>query len=183
MKQAVVSSNVHDILDFVNKLPKKMVMLHNRGTDENVCSFVLHDLCHDSCFKVDKAAYFVDNPDFNCFKGLAGICKHELPFDKGCQSDVIWHEPEKYQACLAKSPFHQQVCAIMRQSITNKADQTKILEDIARELHINNPCYLHWDMKHHNHGFLMFENNEEMAEVIKKHLPECVYLLSFCPVH
>ena len=60
----------YTILNTLSKLPRKMLSLKGQ---ENVTEFVLHELCHKNCFNLDKAAYFVDNPDFDCLKGMAGF--------------------------------------------------------------------------------------------------------------
>ena len=39
--------------------------------------FVLHDICNPNCFNLQKAAFLVDNPDFDCLKGVAGFSADE----------------------------------------------------------------------------------------------------------
>ena len=60
----------HDLLQKLSHLPKKIVALEGL---EHTPSFVLHELCNESAFNLSKAAFFIDNPDFNHFKGIAGF--------------------------------------------------------------------------------------------------------------
>ena len=65
----------HNVLHHLTHLPRKIVSLNGA---ENLTEFVLHDLCQSRCFNLPKAAYFVNNPDFNCIKGVAGVHADEL---------------------------------------------------------------------------------------------------------
>lgn len=183
MKQTDVLKKHNELLLFLNHLPKKIILLH--AHDEHVgetSGFVLHDFCHESCFNVEKVAYFVDNPEFNCFKGVAGVCKHESDF---CKVSNIWDQPEEYKDYLLASPFHNKVRSIEQKSVKNNGkngSEQKFMQSIADELAIEKPKYFRWSMKHGNNGFLLIEHNDEAAELIEEHLPQGVYLLSFCPI-
>src|SRR5437762_734031 len=83
-------------------LPKKMVSLHGA---ENIGEFVLYDLCNECCFNLSKAAYFVDNPDFNCTKGVAGFSRNEI--QNACSG--VWDNPEAFSSCMRNSSFNQKV--------------------------------------------------------------------------
>ena len=52
-------------------LPKRMVPLYDLEAIGNIPEFVLHDLCHEDCFNLKKAAFLVDNPDFDSLQGVA----------------------------------------------------------------------------------------------------------------
>ena len=184
MKHTDVLHKHNELLMFLNLLPKKIVLLHAHDDHVgDIPGFVLHDFCHELCFNVGKVAFFVDNPDFNCFKGVAGVCKHEEGFCKGAD---IWDRPEEYKAYLHASPFNNKVRSIEQQSLKNNGNGTSeqsVMDAIAKELEIEKPTYFSWSMKHGNNGFLLVENNDDAAEFIDEHLPQGVYLLSFCPIH
>ena len=62
------------VLGNILKIPKKLLSAQHV---DNVAEFVLHERSHENCFNLRRAAYFVDNPDFNCLKGIAGFCRKE----------------------------------------------------------------------------------------------------------
>ena len=165
------------VVDNLRRLPRKMLLLHGR---DNVTEFVLHELCKN-CFNMHKAAYFIDNPDFNCLKGVVGVSTDEL-------SDIndIWNESEKFSERMTKSPFNQKVRSFEYQSHKKKGDSHDMLADIiAKELGFKNYNFYTWTMKHDNHGFLLCEKNEEVdCEHPKEDvILDGLSLLSFCPVH
>src|ERR1700691_4148672 len=90
------------MLSCLAALPKRILSLHG---EDNVTEFVLHDLCHQDCFNLNKAAYFVDNPDFNCSKGVAGFSRDE-PFN---ECEVIWSKADAFSEHMKKSAFNQRV--------------------------------------------------------------------------
>lgn len=168
----------HEILTSLNDLPRKIVSLH--GMD-NVPEFVLYDLCHESCFNLPQAAYLVDNPDFNCLKGVAGICKGENGF---CQNLDIWKNPEEYSAYMQQSPFNNKVRQLTQCSIVGSSEASdKALGAIAHQLGFSNPDCYSWLMKHDNHGYLIVEHNTVIDNALKEHLKNSAYFLSFCPIH
>lgn len=158
-------------------LPRKMISLHG---NENVSGFVLHDLCLKDCFNLKKAAYFVDNPDFDCLKGIAGISQEEPHL----LSD-IWLAPEKFSLYMNQSPFNQKVRSLYRTSskkINAQADK-ELAIDVAHELGIVNIGYCSWNGKHDNHGILVFECNDLASKPETDHLVDGLSLLSFCPIY
>ena len=75
MKPDMMMYRHAQIVDNLRRLPRKMLQLHGR---DNVTDFVLHELCSKNYFNIPKAAYFIDNPAFNCLKGIVGISTQEL---------------------------------------------------------------------------------------------------------
>ena len=166
------------LLKILNELPSKMVLVHGR---EHMPHLVLHDICHESCFNFQKAAYFVDNPDFNCLKGVVGICKQEKNFCKGI-SDV-WQEADKYETYMNISPFNQQVQQFECQSMKQCGSEDELIAQIAERFGFLEPRYMIWPMKHENNGILVFQADDGDQELIDEHLEHGVHYLSFCPVH
>lgn len=158
-------------------LPRKMITLHG---NENVSEFVLHELCHEKCFNLKKAAYFIDNPDFDCLKGVAGVSLEERPL-----VDDIWQKPEEFSTYMRQSPFNQKVRSLSRPSakkVSIEADK-ELAIDVAHELGITNIGYCSWTGKHDNHGILVFEKGAPQEEVDRDELLSGVSLLSFCPIY
>jgi phage/plasmid-associated DNA primase len=170
----------NDLLMHVLYLPKKIVLLHGQNDHENISEFVLHDFCDENCFDLSKVAFFVDNPDFNCFKGVAGVCKYEQDYCKDIYN--VWQEPEKYRSCMQKSPFNAQVRDINHASISNYKDEKDTLISFAQSLGFANYDYCKWPLKHGNNGYLVFEKNPKKEEVLKQYLSDFVYVLSLCPI-
>lgn len=170
-----------DPLLFVNEIPRKMIELHNNSLDDRLAEFVLHDLCSHSCFKLDKAAFLVENPDFQCIQGVAGVNNTEC-----AQSDFvpdIWQKPHDFKKFMEQSAFNNQVRSITHQRNTNGLTDTVLCEEFAPQLSLHNPCCIRWHMKHGNGGILLFDNTHNLSEESKKQLAQSLYLLSLCPVH
>lgn len=158
-------------------LPRKMITLHG---NDNISDFVLHELCHEKCFNLKKAAYFIDNPDFNCLRGVAGVSQDEKPLITD-----IWQQPEEFSNHMRLSPFNQKVRSLTRTSakkVSAEADK-ELAIDVAHELGINNIGYCSWTGKNENHGILVFEKGSSQEEIDKDELLNGVSLLSFCPIY
>jgi len=167
----------HEILHHLHGLPRKMVSIHGR---KNAPEFVLYELCHPHCFNIKKAAYFVDNPDFDYLKGVTGICHHESQL----LENNIWQDPDAFTQKMNKSEFNNRVRCIERKSIhKNHIPLDTLVHEISKELHLDKPCCYQWEMKHDNHGILVFEEPENETDLHKEYLSNGVYFLSFCPIH
>ena len=92
------ANNKNRILIHLSTLPQKILSLHGRA---DLAEFVLRDLCHERCFNLKKAAFFIDNPDFNHLKGIAGFCHEEnpncikCPMNTGCKSRPSFKSEKK----------------------------------------------------------------------------------------
>lgn len=165
----------HDLLHSLANLPQKVLSLH--GT-ENVSEFVLHDLCNARCFDIPKAAYIVDNPDFDMLKGVAGFSANEA-----FNSEIIWETPELFIAHMKEAPFNQKVRGLKRASFrkfgVSDQETSAVIGDY---LGLTKPSYCSWQMKHDNHGILVYEsaNNPVVTPDI---ILNGVCLLGFCPVY
>lgn len=165
------------ILQKLSSMPRKMLLLH--GSD-NTTEFVLHDLCNEHCFNLHKAAYLVDNPDFDCIQGVAGFSQQEA-----YPKEDIWQDPDKFSRHMQEALFNQQVRSFTKSSCHNStggiSDET--IYAIAKELHFDNVHYCCLDMKHNNKGILIYEphhnaqNNHDRDDMVT-----ALSLLSFCPV-
>jgi hypothetical protein len=178
MKPENMMNNHAYVVDRLRRLPRKMLLLH--GLD-NVTEFVLHELASKHCFDLKKAAYFIDNPDFNCFKGLVGVSHAEL---HGVEDS--WSNPVLFTQHMLNSPFNQHVRSFTYKSHKkNSEPYEKVAHLIANELGIDDYNFYSWDMKHDNHGFVICERNNILSSD-KLHddlVVDGLSLLSFCPVH
>ncbi len=171
-----IPQNGHMILKYLSKIPQKMVSVHGI---ENTPEFVLHELCNENCFNIVRAAYFVDNPDFDHLKGVAGFCATEAYTDH----DTMWHEPDTFTLYMRSCPFNQTVRSCNKQSIRKNGHvRDTVVQDIADNLGFSKPDLLEWKLKHDNHGLLLYDAQNFDNKVMHEYLQNGVHLLSFCPV-
>ncbi len=162
------------ILRILSRLPRNMVKMHG---NENISEFVLHELCCKDCFNFSRAAYFVDNPAFNCLKGVAGFAQ-----DESCELEVaIWEKPHEFSSHMKSSMFNQKVRDCVQYSCKSCENPDEdIMQEIAKQLGMDQFKYCTWDMKHDNHGYLIYQSCEQDPDL--EDLLNGVSLLSFCPI-
>jgi len=172
-----ISNREHAVLGCLSAIPKKMLRSHGMN---NISSLVLYDLCHENCFNVKKAAYFVDNPDFNICKGVAGYHRSESYYDI---SDA-WSEPETFELIMNSCPFNAQVQTFEKNNLhVNGNGNADILDAISRHCLFENPHLVSWDMKHDNIGLLVYEQTDsESLSELEEHLYHGLHLFGFCPL-
>ncbi|MCX5922045.1 MAG: hypothetical protein NTX86_01825 [Candidatus Dependentiae bacterium] len=175
MKPEELLSRHYELLNHLSLLPKKMVSLHGH---ENMTEFVLHELCDEHCFNLQKAAYFIDNPDFDCLKGIVGFSR-----DESMKSCDIWQSPDDFSGHMKQSPFNQKVRGLLRASIKkNHSNEKDVAAILADYLGLQQPNFCVWNMKHDNTGILLFEKTKQEDPIHEDHLQNGLSLLSFCPV-
>lgn len=163
------------LLASIISLPRKIITVHE---SDNACELILHELCDTSCFNIKKAAYFVDNPDFDCLRGVAGFCRVDMPES----SKIDWNNPHLFSQSLQNAPFNQKVRSINKQSHA-KQSASKLVDELINELEFSNHAVCAWPMKHDNHGMLVFEKTEVSADpVVEQAFKDALFLLSFCPL-
>lgn len=179
MEQDELLNRYQSLTRRLSSLPKKIVSLHSQDS-KNISEFLLHDLCQQDCFNLNKAAFLIDNPDFDCVQGVAGFSKSESYND----IDKAWQEPEKFTSFMQGAPFNQKVRSFCNCSIKrNGKSYTPHIDKIAETLELEKPAFYVWDMKHDNHGVLVYERDELDNDLLNEHLLNSLYLFSFCPVH
>lgn len=157
-------------------LPRKIVSLH--GSD-HTAELILHELCQEDCFNFNKAAYFVDNPDFNYFKGVAGFCRNDV---KNITAN-LGEDPKVLCENLCSLPFNQKVRCCTQQSANQQHTlANNDIAQLANQLGMQRPKVFAWDTKFNNHGLLLYENDEQ-EDISPDDLHNGLILLSFCPVH
>ncbi len=168
---------MRNIMHCLSCLPRKILGLHGR---ENVIEFVLHELSKQECFDLERAAYVVDNPDFNCIKGVAGFCRPEA---YQSQSD-IWDEPDDFSEHMLQSAYNKKIRSFERDSCVKKGEKSEqIVKEIAEELGFEHPSFYTWKMKHDNSGILLYEKHDKDAKCECDYLLDGLCLIGFCPVY
>jgi len=177
MKRDEGAEKKHHIFVHLSSLPKKILSLHGRA---DLAEFVLRDLCHQRCFNLKRAAFFVDNPDFNCLKGVAGYSHLDNP----TVCDALWDHPDKFMARIQESPFNQKVRDVWLPSLQKVAEpEVQAVQSIAQMLDMQKPEFCHLQVKHGNHGLLIFEKENAHDTMSHEHLHHGLSLLGFCPVY
>lgn len=167
--------NYEKLLRNLVHMPKKIMSLEG---NEKTPEFVLHELCNEDHFNLGKAAFFVDSPDFNFLKGIAGFSKTEAP-----SMMDIWQDPHTFIDHMQKASFNQKVKSYSQASIKRQEAFEQELKKIARDLGIGHPAFHSWEMKHDNHGFLIYESTATSdMNTVQTHLENSLYLFSFCPI-
>lgn len=177
MKPRSPSFREQEVLYALSHLPRKIVMLHSHEASV-LAPFVLHELCDGHCLNFKKAAFFVDNPDFNCFKGVAGFDHDEHDFEASLDS------PHDFTEHLSNCSFNNYVRSLSHVSYKNShMHDEDVLKFLARNLDINfkNASCLIWDLKYDNHGVLIYQRDED-DDTMHDHINNGVHFFSFCPI-
>jgi hypothetical protein len=132
------------------QIPQQITSYHHL---DGLVDLVLYTIAKADCLSFSRAAYFVDNPDFNHLRGVCGFCvTTNLANCAQDQKSMIQQ--------IQKSPYNCRVKTINQESLrANNIDPTKP-ENVAKlceSLEIKNPKICNWDLKHNNYGLLIFE--------------------------
>lgn len=161
------------LLKCIADLPKRILSLQET---DHAPEFILHSLCKEDCFNVYRAAFFIDNPDFNFFKGIAGFNKAE----PHAESHHMWEDPDAFTTYLERSPFNKLVRGFVRERIQS-GQEKEFHGFLAETLGYETPIMHMWNLKHENRGILVFEHEEDEGWEEEPFL-NSLHLLSFCPV-
>ena len=96
-------------------LPEKIVSAHEI---DNLAEFVLYELCHPECLNLGKAAFFIDNPDFDCLRGIAGISTDDHVHTLDNQD--VWKIQDTFTKTMRDSQFNSSVRAVSCPSMAKK---------------------------------------------------------------
>ena len=109
-------------------LPHKILSHHEI---EALAPIVLHELGHVNPFGLTKACYFIDNPDFDCLRGVAGYNKEECFNHK----DDVWEDPHSFALDMKDAPYHKQMLQFADKSLHLNDERSLIImvEDAQRE--------------------------------------------------
>ena len=139
------------LLRTVLNIPSKIM---NNHEVDGLSQLVLHELGHD--FWLKRASFLVDNPDFDCLTGVAGYHHDECKFHK----KDIWSDPLAFEKDMQDAKFHRSVKdfsygSSIKQRCGSHA-QDDLLE-LGSRLGMAQPNAFVWDLRHGNHGILLFE--------------------------
>ncbi len=173
MKQNETSPRYEKLLRCFTNLPQQILSLN--GT-ENMTEYVLHSLCEEGCLNLSKAAYFIDNPDFDCLKGVAGYSKEEETYT--CDTVLGTDFKEHMDNCA----FNKKVRGLNFPSPRRlKEENDRHVHHLAGILGMTNPIYHTWTIKHDNYGLLIFEL-QRPDDAQQQEFLEGLSILGFCPV-
>ncbi|HTM06073.1 MAG TPA: hypothetical protein VL201_02435, partial [Patescibacteria group bacterium] len=146
------------LLKKLSNIPRNISQLHN---NHNLIEFVLHELCHEDCLNLKKAAYLIDNEDFNCLHGVAGIDKVE-PFTHS----NIWQRPDDFSAYMNSLAFNKKVRQLKYQSSKAATEcGSAFFRELSDDLDMQQPKYYTLPLKYDNKGILLYEAvNEDNIE-------------------
>lgn len=177
MKQEKLLERQHAMLTCLAQVPRRMLSLYET---DNLTEFVLHDLCHERCFNLTKAAFFIDNPDFNCTKGVAGFSRVELP--QNAEEGFLKNQ-QAFNEYMKTSAFNQKVRSLTQCSITSLANShEEVAKELAKKLGLDHYAHCSWGMKHDNHGFVLYEKADPQDTFADDYMLNGLALLSFCPI-
>lgn len=157
-------------------LPRKILKLHGRA---NIVEFIMHELGRKDCFDFERVAYIIDNPDFNCLKGVAGLCSSEIFQAK----NDIWIEQDEFTLHMKEAPYNKKVRCFEKESCIRLGEtDEQIVKKFASDLDFEHPSFYSWPMKHDNHGILLYECAEG-DHCDCEYLLEGLSLFGFCPIY
>ena len=168
--------NRQKLSDTLLHLPHRI--LKNYSCD-NLSQIVLHYIAHPDCFDFRRAAFFIDNPDFDHLIGVAGYCTNEC----SCQLDELWKEPDLFNK-ETQRVFDQEIRQHVASSVKRTADfaDSTYIKALGKKLGMKQPEFISWDMKHANHGLLVYEPRKKLDEWQQFMLDKAVSFLGFCPI-
>lgn len=171
MKNEALLQKHSNLLNRLHRLPRKIVQFN--GT-HNMSEFILHELSHSDCFNINKVAYFIDNPDFDCLKGIVGV-----DHTNGAFLQNIWDNTSKFTSHMKCCEFNQQVRSFEGESLAKRSMAHTIIADaFADELGIERPCVYMWAMKYNNNGLLLLDKNDDHNILDEDYLMNSAHLLS-----
>lgn len=167
----------HALLHVLSGLPSKILLCHDI---DRLPEFILHEMACEQCFNLNKVAFLVDNPDFNLLKGVAGISRSEA-FASGSS---IWEDPQKFSVHMQGSPFNEKVRNHVQVSCKNCDNPgEEVFSKVAKMLDMQQFNVCSWNMKHDNHGYLIYEKMNHEDTACDNYITHGASLLGFCPIH
>jgi len=166
------------VVKVFSQLPHKILQNYHL---KSLSQIILHDLCHDSCFGLKSAIYLIDNPDFDLLTGVAGFNES----DCNLYDEILMQNPENFCNQIKESLFNGEVQKFSHESLTKRdicLRTSKEILEIGKDMGLENPHFISWNMKHGNHGLLIFEEKEELSEWARNMLAHVSAFLSFCGI-
>lgn len=153
MRNVEPGSGDQQLLMMLLDLPNKILSHHEV---DGLAQLILHDVSHDRHFGFKRASYLIDNPEFDCLRGVAGFindeCKHH--------HEDLWLEPHNFKRDMREAVFHNQLLQMAAKSIkkgSSVGNHTEAIRNVAFDLGMINPWVYAQDLRHGNHGILIVE--------------------------
>lgn len=163
----------HSIL----QLPHKILRFHDV---DDLPQLILHELGHDAHFGLNKAAYLVDNPEFDCVKGIAGFDRCECSMHR----ENVWDAPHEFGSDMRSAPFYNSMKQFIQDMSIKRRDldihNPDDLAALGERLGLKNPSFFTWNMRHGNNGILLFEEGQAACAHHRDLLNYASALLSLC---
>jgi hypothetical protein len=162
------------LLKKLSNIPRNIIQLHD---NYNLIEFVLHELCHEDCLNLKKAAYLIDNEDFDCLHGIVGIDKAE-PFSH----TNIWQQPNDFSTYMKSLAFNTKVKQLRYKSNKHiSKNDSAFFRQLGDDLgmHQYKQCTL--PLKYDNKGILLYETMNP-HDIEENDLMSGLSFLSICPV-
>lgn len=173
------ANNDYELAKNISRLLGKVQKYHEV---DGLADIVLHELCHDECFGLKKATYLIDNPDFNHLLGVSGFCDQDCCHHK----HDMWMNPYTFKDDMKKAQFYNDVKNFLKDSLKKRdidLANSKDITDLGKILGMKKPEFFSWDMKHGNHGLLIFErSNKPIDDWRSNLLSNFSALLGFCGI-
>ncbi|MBU1008196.1 hypothetical protein KKA53_03910 [Candidatus Dependentiae bacterium] len=162
------------LVECLSHLPHKILQNHDL---HGLPQLILHELGHHYCFGLTRAVYLIDNPDFDHLVGAAGFCHKE------CQlhNHDLWSAPNNFAKDMKLATFHNEMRRLVLPSFKRKdidLHNASEVKSLGSSLGLENPDSVAWDMKHGNHGILLFESSMDFSSWKRELLKNAVALLS-----
>ena len=176
MKPNELTPRYEALLRCYTHLPQQILSLHHI---DNATGYVLHSLCDEGCLNLSKAAYFIDNPDFNCLQGIAGFSKDEEIYT--CEK--VLHDDGHFQDHIGRCAYNNKVRTVSVPSSRRNGETTEqLIARLADVLDMENPSCHTWDIKHDNFGVLIFERSDAADKQLHEEFLHGLSILGFLPV-
>lgn len=170
-----LDKDYYRLVDHLSKLPHKILQYHHL---DSLPQIILYELGNVNGFGLTRAVYLVDNPDFDHLVGAAGFyC------DECCDEGNCWQSVDSFSEKIKEDRFNSKIKNIVRQSLKRQdldLSESEDIRDLSKTMGFEDPKIFSWNMKHGNHGILIFEHADEMPEERLNLLKNAAALLSLC---
>jgi len=155
-------------------LPERMVQRHEC---ENLAELILHELVDPSCHLFEKAAFFVDNPDFDCCKGITGLARADR-----LQSDIMQTDHGTFSEHMRHNAFNKAVRNVTCHSGLKKGTPwPQRADELGKKISLQGHSWYVFPVKYGNTGVLLYQPHEH-TEDMQEWLAMGAALLALCPV-
>lgn len=165
------NNELYTLVSNLLQLPKHIL---RNAHAEDLPALILKKLASKKYFTLNKAAYFLDNPEFNVLKGIAGYDVNE---DDDCDEVESLDDLQTKSIKFLSGDFHTSVKNARMNSFyanhKNEADiKTALTEFAQKTLATENPIIYQWHSKHGNHGLFFCDPKEHSLVTNRSHLLE-----------